>query len=107
MKCTKCNSRTDVYDSRLVEGRGYRRKRKCNKCGFRFATIETLDEQNELRAPTPKVPKPKRTPKVKLLKAPRTKAVKPRRPEDDFYEEPGLSEDIWDVARELGIERYR
>lgn len=110
MKCIECNSRTDVYDSRLIEGRGYRRKRKCMKCGFRFATIEVLDEEKGLRPDTPKAPaapKPPRPKKVRLPKEPRIKAVKPRRPEDDYFEEDNISEDVWDVARELGIERYR
>lgn len=110
MKCTQCNSRTDVYDSRLIEGRGYRRKRKCSACGFRFATIEILDEEKGLRVPKPKVdkqpkaPRPKRT---RLPKQPSTRGVKPRRPEDDYYEDNSLSEDLWEVARDLGIERYR
>jgi transcriptional regulator NrdR family protein len=111
MKCIKCSARTDVYDSRLIEGRGYRRKRKCEKCGFRFATIEILDTAHELRAPTVKVEKPPKAPRVQKVRQPkpvRSRSVKPRRPEDDMYEpEPSLDEDMWDVARELGIERYR
>lgn len=109
MRCIKCNSATDVYDTRLIPGEGSRRKRKCVKCGFRFATIEILDTVRELKEREPAAPKPEKKPRLKKVrqpKPPRTRAEKPRRPEDDVYE-PEISDDIWDVARELGIEGYR
>lgn len=108
MKCLECNSATDVYDTRLLPGQGARRKRKCVKCGFRFATLEVLDTTRELRERTPKPPKPERPQKVRQPKLARSKAVKPRRPEDDLYEpDINVNEDLWDVARELGIEGFK
>lgn len=109
MKCVQCNLRTEVYDSRFSPEGLFRRKRKCLTCGYRFATLEVLDENNpppKERVPKPKVVKPKRQPKVRLPKEPRVKSVKPRDPDDEFYT-PTLDDDVWDVARELGIERYR
>lgn len=42
MNCPACNSKdTKVVDSRLVgEGFSIRRRRLCQKCGFRFSTVE-------------------------------------------------------------------
>lgn len=110
MNCLQCNHRTEVYDTRMTE-RGLRRKRKCTNCVFRFATLEVVDTERELKPREPKQPKPpkqKRERKVRQPRAPRERAIKPRRPEDDFLlPENDYSEDLWDVARELGIERYR
>ena len=113
MRCLQCHGRTDVYDSRLLEDSGYRRKRKCTVCGFRFATIEVVDVERELRPRTPRAPKPKPTKpkiqKVRLPKAVKVKSVKPRRPEEEFmdFDETGLDSEIRDVAPELGIEGFR
>lgn len=45
MRCVKCqNEDTKVLDSRPVEeGSAIRRRRECEKCGFRFSTYEELE----------------------------------------------------------------
>ncbi len=45
MHCAKCNAEdTSVIDSRETEnGNAIRRRRECNKCGFRFTTYERID----------------------------------------------------------------
>jgi transcriptional regulator NrdR family protein len=105
--CPKCQSKTDVYDSRLsVEGE-FRRKRKCRGCGYRYATIEVLDAARPLdeRQPKPKAPpKPKKvaTPKpAKTAKVVREKRV--RQYDDDEYTHSQMDYDAYDVARDLGI----
>lgn len=47
MNCPHCNdSETKVIDSRLqLEGQSVRRRRKCEKCGFRFTTHEKIIHQ--------------------------------------------------------------
>lgn len=71
--CQKCKTRTDVYDSRFNQDGLIRRKRVCGGCGYRFATIEVLDESNALsqvkRVLKPKVIKPKIPRKPKPVKA--------------------------------------
>ncbi|MCR5412795.1 MAG: transcriptional regulator NrdR [Patescibacteria group bacterium] len=44
MKCSKCNQPdTKVIDSRIIEdGQTIRRRRECEKCGFRFTTFERV-----------------------------------------------------------------
>lgn len=110
MKCIACNSDTDVYDSRLLEGNQFRRKRKCRSCGCRFSTFEVLEGRLTARPPRPDKPKPAPKPKrVRLPKAERSrvKSIKPRKPEDDFdFDYNDLNEEIMDVARELGINRF-
>lgn len=46
MKCTNCyNKSTKVLDSRPIEeGRAIRRRRECERCGFRFTTFERIEE---------------------------------------------------------------
>lgn len=91
--CPKCKTRTDVYDSRINHLYQLRRKRICRACGWRFATIEITDTNNQLRQldevppPKPKVEKPKveRPKKVKVAK--RVKEEKVRRYDDDDFEE--------------------
>lgn len=48
MRCLACgNSDTKVVDSRsLEEGSGIRRRRECEKCGFRFTTTEEVEILN-------------------------------------------------------------
>lgn len=106
--CPKCNTKTDVYDSRLNTEGMLRRKRVCPACSYRFATVEMLDTGNPLRAarePKPKVPKPETPPKPKKPVA--AKAVKERkvRRYDDDEQEFGsaFEEELFDVGRELGI----
>ena len=50
MKCPSCGSfDSKVTDSRPVEdGGSIRRRRECLKCGRRFTTYETLEQQNLL-----------------------------------------------------------
>lgn len=103
-KCPNCSKRTDVYDSRISHLGQVRRKRSCNSCGFRFATIEVLDgelpqaaEPRKEAAPEPThLPKPK--PKVVRGK----RESKRRLDDEDFYEAP-YPDDIRDVVRDLGI----
>lgn len=46
MKCPSCqNYGTRVVDSRPVdEGRATRRRRECEKCGYRFTTFEKIED---------------------------------------------------------------
>lgn len=48
MKCPSChNEDTKVIDSRtLEEDTAVRRRRECEKCGFRFSTIEEIEILN-------------------------------------------------------------
>jgi len=48
MHCPKCsNEETRVIDSRVnPDGRGIRRRRECEKCGFRFSTQEGILKEN-------------------------------------------------------------
>ena len=108
MNCLSCRSRTDVYDTRVLPDHGVRRKRKCVACGFRFATLESLDAMRPLRT---KKPKPVKVPRPKVARPTRTATVRPARREKNYEGDidfgGSMSEDIWEVARELGIEGYR
>lgn len=46
MRCSNCqNKNTKVLDSRPIEeGRSIRRRRECEKCGYRFTTFERIEE---------------------------------------------------------------
>jgi transcriptional repressor NrdR len=46
MRCSNChNKSTKVLDSRPIEeGQSIRRRRECERCGFRFTTFERVDE---------------------------------------------------------------
>ncbi|MFD1038089.1 transcriptional regulator NrdR [Virgibacillus byunsanensis] len=46
MRCSNCqNKSTKVLDSRPIEeGRSIRRRRECERCGFRFTTFERIEE---------------------------------------------------------------
>lgn len=48
MKCPSCNySQTSVTDSRVIDdGLAIRRRRECDRCGYRFTTIEEVDILN-------------------------------------------------------------
>lgn len=48
MLCPKCkHNETKVIDSRdACEGREIRRRRECEKCGYRFSTLEKLIKTN-------------------------------------------------------------
>jgi transcriptional repressor NrdR len=48
MKCPSChNSDTSVTDSRVTdEGMAIRRRRECDRCGYRFSTIEEVEILN-------------------------------------------------------------
>jgi transcriptional repressor NrdR len=45
MRCSICNAAdTKVVDSRLMgDGIGIRRRRECEKCGYRFSTVERVE----------------------------------------------------------------
>jgi transcriptional regulator NrdR family protein len=110
MNCTQCQSRTDVYDTRVLHDMGVRRKRKCVECGFRFATLESLDAARPLRIRKPKPAKAVKIPRPKVARPSKVVATKPGRRVTNFDDEvvfDGSSEDLWDVARELGIEGYK
>jgi transcriptional regulator NrdR family protein len=51
--CPKCKSKTDVIDSRINPEKKIRRRRKCEKCGYRFSTVESI----KIRAKKPEIPK--------------------------------------------------
>jgi transcriptional repressor NrdR len=40
VKCPQCGSPSRVVDSRSSKHSGIRRRRKCDKCGYRFTTAE-------------------------------------------------------------------
>jgi transcriptional repressor NrdR len=44
MRCPKCfHENTKVYDTRITqEGRTTKRRRECEKCGYRFTTLEEV-----------------------------------------------------------------
>jgi len=46
MKCSNCGHKsTKVLDSRPIEeGQAIRRRRECERCGFRFTTFERIEE---------------------------------------------------------------
>lgn len=47
MNCPKCNHPTKVTDSRHFSGEeaeGTRRRRECQRCKYRFSTLETVHE---------------------------------------------------------------
>ncbi|HLR62997.1 MAG TPA: transcriptional regulator NrdR [Lentibacillus sp.] len=46
MRCSNCqNKSTKVLDSRPIEeGQSIRRRRECERCGFRFTTFERIEE---------------------------------------------------------------
>lgn len=48
MKCPSChNSDTSVTDSRVTdEGLAIRRRRECDRCGYRFSTVEEVEILN-------------------------------------------------------------
>ena len=50
MKCPKCQSDEDkVLDSRAArDGAAIRRRRECQKCGYRFTTYEEIDRDEVL-----------------------------------------------------------
>jgi transcriptional regulator NrdR family protein len=91
MPCPQCGGRTDVYDSRLNSQKLIRRRRSCRSCDFRFATLETLNEDHPLgtkekpNASTPRVAKPKPKPtKEKARRSPERSLEKPRSFEEDI-----------------------
>lgn len=47
MNCSNCESKsTKVLDSRPIEGgRSIRRRRECERCGYRFTTFERVEER--------------------------------------------------------------
>src|SRR5699024_3298079 len=46
LRCSNCdNKNTKVLDSRPIEdGHSIRRRRECERCGFRFTTFERIEE---------------------------------------------------------------
>lgn len=48
MECPRCHKlENSVIDSRLAEhNKAIRRRRECEKCGFRFSTIERIRQEN-------------------------------------------------------------
>ena len=48
MNCPLCKGETDVIDSRPTKNM-IRRRRKCQSCGHRFSTVETMGTPNNER----------------------------------------------------------
>jgi transcriptional regulator NrdR family protein len=47
MKCPKCNTDTNVSDSRTnIAGSQIRRRRACPKCAFKFSTFERRNDDS-------------------------------------------------------------
>jgi len=105
--CLKCATKTAVYDSRLTVDGDLRRKRKCPNCGFRYATIEVLDDIDvAVRGPRKLVETAAKSPEVvqaKRGKAQPAKKPKKKEIDDDMYEEYDHSSDVQDVFKDLGI----
>ena len=109
MPCPQCGGRTDVYDSRLNMQKLIRRRRQCQGCGTRFATIEVINVYQPLgkkekpNSPVPEIPKvvkaekpkaPKPAPKPRVMKTRQTKEEKPRSLADDVVPWTEDSEDF-------------
>jgi len=103
--CLKCGTKTAVYDSRLTVDGDLRRKRKCPNCGFRYATIEVLDDIDvAVRGPRKLVEAAAKAPEVVQAKRGKAQPAKKKRDlDDDMYEEYDHSSDVQDVFKELGI----
>ncbi|UCD39630.1 MAG: hypothetical protein JSV87_04260 [Candidatus Bathyarchaeota archaeon] len=105
--CIKCGKKTAVYDSRLTVDGDLRRKRKCPSCGFRYATIEVLDDIDiAVRGPRKLVETAAKPPEVVQAKrgtAQPAKKLKKKEIDDDMYEEYDHSAGIEDVFKDLGI----
>jgi len=104
--CAKCGTKTAVYDSRLTADGDLRRKRKCPNCGFRYATIEVLDEINiavrGMKKLVEGAPKPPEVVKAKRGQAQPAKKKK-REDLDDMHEEYDYTSDVQDAMRDLGL----
>ena len=48
IECPMCEGKTYVKASRPTEGMGYRRNRVCSSCGYKYRTIEILEEEAEI-----------------------------------------------------------
>ncbi len=53
MKCPKCQSGCNVYDSRARKSGEIRRRRKCKKCENRFTTLEFVIDNYIIEDMTP------------------------------------------------------
>ena len=103
--CIKCGTKTAVYDSRLTVDGDLRRKRKCPNCGFRYATIEVLDDIDiAVRGPRKLVETAAKPPEVVQAKRGKPQPTKKKREDlDDMYEEYDHTSDVQDAMRELGL----
>lgn len=101
--CSQCGHKTDVYDSRLTEEGNLRRKRKCRSCGYRYATIELLDEPNLQSRPTKKVAEVKPVKAKPLPKGKPEKTVKKKVVDDDMYESYDSDYEVQEIVRDLGL----
>ena len=104
--CPKCKHKTAVYDSRLTVDGDFRRKRKCLNCGFRYATLEMLDDVDVAVAGVKKLvdaaAKPPEVVQAKRGK-PQPTTKKKREDLDDMYEEYDHTSDVQDAMRDLGL----
>lgn len=108
--CIKCGHKTTVYDSRVTVDGDFRRKRKCLGCGFRYATIEILDDIDiAVRGPRKLVETAAKPPQVVQAKRgkPQPAPKKKREDLDDMYEEYDHSSDVQDAMRDLGLGDFR
>lgn len=103
--CIKCGTKTAVYDSRLTVDGDLRRKRKCPNCGFRYATIEVLDDIDiAVRGPRKLVETAAKPPEVVQAKRGKPQPTKKKREDlDDMYEEYDHTSDVQDAMRDLGL----
>lgn len=103
--CIKCGTKTAVYDSRLTVDGDLRRKRKCPNCGFRYATIEVLDDIDiAVRGPRKLVEAAAKPPEVVQAKRGKPQPTKKKREDlDDMYEEYDHTSDVQDAMRDLGL----
>jgi len=103
--CIKCGTKTAVYDSRLTVDGDLRRKRKCPNCGFRYATVEILDDIDiAVRGPKKLVETAAKPPEVVQAKRGKPQPTKKKREDlDDMYEEYDHTSDVQDAMRDLGL----
>lgn len=103
--CIKCGTKTAVYDSRLTVDGDLRRKRKCPNCGFRYATVEILDDIDiAVRGPRKLVETAAKPPEVVQAKRGKPQPTKKKREDlDDMYEEYDHTSDVQDAMRDLGL----
>ena len=59
MNCPQCEGQTIVLETRRLEDKSSKRRRKCLECSFRFNTVETLYFKEKAAPAKPPVASPK------------------------------------------------